>query len=52
MQVKHVTKYFENEVMRKRPYVNVEICRKVIQNPVKKEVQSDGRIRFGEKLKS
>jgi len=50
MQVKHVTKYFENEVMRKRPYVTVEMCRKVIQNPIKKEVQPDSRVRFWGKI--
>lgn len=41
-----ITSYFKNEVLRKRPYLTVEICRKVIEAPYKKEVQTDGRIRF------
>ncbi|MBF0537313.1 MAG: hypothetical protein HQL03_03565 [Nitrospirae bacterium] len=41
-----LTEYFKNEVLRKRPYLTVEMCRVVIANPVRKEEQSDGRIRF------
>ena len=44
--MRNITAYFENEVLRKRPYLTIEICRKVIKNPYKKEVQPDGRIRF------
>ena len=40
-----VTRYFENEIMGKRPYLTLEMCRKVIENPIKKEVQPNGRIR-------
>ena len=42
--------YFENEVLRKRPYLTEEICKTVIENPIKKEVQPDGRIRFWGKV--
>jgi hypothetical protein len=48
--VEGVTNYFENEILRKRPYLTLEICRRIIKNPVKKEVESDGRIRFWGKL--
>jgi len=32
--------------MRKRPYLTLEMCMRVLKNPYKKEVQPDGRIRF------
>jgi len=44
--MKRVTPYFENEVLRKRPYLTEEICRGVIENSEKKEIQPEGRIRF------
>ena len=44
--MRNITVYFENDVLRKRPYLTIEICRKVVKNPHKKEVQPDGRIRF------
>ena len=40
------TAYFENEVLRKRPYLNKEWCIFVIENPISVEVQSDHRVRF------
>jgi hypothetical protein len=42
--------YFENEVLRKRPYLTEKMCKRVIENPIKKEVQPDGRIRFWGKV--
>jgi len=48
--MKKITDYFEKEVLRKRRYLSEEICRKVIKNPIKKEIQSDGRIRFWGKV--
>lgn len=45
-----VTAYFKNEVMRKRPYVTIELCWKVIARPSRKEIQPDGRIRFWAKV--
>ncbi len=45
-----VTNYFEMEILRKRQYLTVEICRRVMQNPIKKEVQANGRIRFWGKV--
>ncbi len=44
------TAYFRNEVMRKRPYLTIEMCMKVIKNPYRKEVQPNGRIRFWGKI--
>lgn len=39
------TRYFEEQVLRKRPYLRREWCQKALLDPVKKETQSDGRIR-------
>jgi len=44
------TAYFRNEVMRKRPYLTIEMCMNVIKNPYRKEVQPNGRIRFWGKI--
>jgi len=46
-----LTDYFKNEILRKRPYLTIRICRKVIANPLRKEIQSDRRIRFWAKVK-
>jgi len=40
------TAYFENEVLRKRPYIKKEWCIKVIENPLKAERQEYNRFRF------
>jgi len=40
------TGYFENEVLRKRPYLNRGMCIYVIENPVRVEHQDQNRIRF------
>lgn len=40
------TRYFQEQVLRKRPYIKQEWCEKIVQNPLAREVQSDGRIRF------
>ena len=40
------TPYFRNIVMPKRPYVSESLCRDVIENAVRREVQQDGRIRY------
>lgn len=39
------TRYFDEQVLRKRPYLSLEICEAVIADPIRKEVQVDGRIR-------
>ena len=40
------TSYFENEVLRKRPYLRKEWCIRIIENPIRVEVQGDKRVRF------
>ena len=40
------TRYFEEQVMRKRPYLQREWCQRVLAAPLRQEVQSDGRMRF------
>jgi hypothetical protein len=40
------TRYFDEVVLRRRPYVTLELCIAVIENPVAREVQQDGRIRM------
>jgi hypothetical protein len=45
MRVK-TTRYFEEQVRRKRPYIRLEWCVMVIQQPARVEIQSDGRLRY------
>ena len=40
------TRYFEEQVLRKRPYIEREWCARAIAEPIRREVQADGRIRF------
>ena len=40
------TPYFENEVLRKRPYLTKNICIRVVQSPVSVEPQEKNRFRF------
>ncbi|MGH7773499.1 MAG: hypothetical protein ACREQA_14840 [Candidatus Binatia bacterium] len=40
------TDYFENEVLRKRPYLKKEWCIRVLENPLKSEPQEGNRFRF------
>ncbi len=40
------TAYFDNEVMRKRSYINREWCIRIIENPERQEQQADTRVRF------
>jgi len=44
------TAYFENEVLRKRPYIKKEWCIEVVENPEKVEQQEDNRFRFWAKI--
>ena len=45
------TEYFENEVLRKRPYLRKEWCIQVIDNPIKVERQEHNRFRFWGEIK-
>jgi len=40
------TRYFEQETLRKRPYIQREWCEKALLQPVHVEKQPDGRIRY------
>ena len=40
------TEYFENEVLRKRPYLRKEWCIFVIENAIRSEPQEHNRHRF------
>ena len=46
MQEYRFTDYFENEVLRKRPYIKKEWCIHVIEHPIKTEPQEHNRYRF------
>jgi hypothetical protein len=39
------TRYFTEQVLRKRPYLTLEMCEAVIADPIYTMVQDDGRIR-------
>lgn len=40
------TRYFEEQVLRKRPYIDRDWCEATIAAPIRSETQADGRIRF------
>jgi hypothetical protein len=40
------TAYFENVVLRRRPYLKKEWCSYVLQNPIRSEPQESNRYRF------
>jgi hypothetical protein len=40
------TRYFQNEVLVKRPYLKIEWIERVLAHPEKTEVQDDGRMRY------
>jgi len=42
----HFTPYFENAVLPRRPYLNKEMCIRVVQNPIRSEPQEHNRFRF------
>ena len=39
------TRYFEEQVLRKRPYIRREWCERALAQPLRRETQPDGRIR-------
>lgn len=41
-----VSRYFAEQVLRKRPYLSERLCRDVIAAQIRRAVQDDGRIRF------
>jgi hypothetical protein len=40
------TDYFENEVLRKRPYIKKEWCIRMVENALRAEPQEHNRFRF------
>jgi hypothetical protein len=40
------TRYFEEQVLRKRPYIQREWCERIIREPLKREAQPEGRVRY------
>ncbi|MBS4028124.1 MAG: hypothetical protein KGZ58_05730 [Ignavibacteriales bacterium] len=46
MKSYNFTPYFENEVLRKRPYLKKEWCIRVLENPIRMEPQEQNRFRF------
>lgn len=46
------TIYFQNEVLRKRPYLNIEWCIKAKDDYVKKQIQDDGRVKYWSYIES
>lgn len=41
-----VSRYFVEQVQRKRPYLTLELCERVVNQAVKDELQQDGRRRY------
>jgi len=39
------TRYFEEQVLRKRPYIRREWCERIVSSPILRQRQPDGRIR-------
>lgn len=40
------TRYFEEQVLRKRAYLKREWCEKALREPLRREDQGDGRVRY------
>ena len=40
------TRYFDEQVHRKRPYIELAWCAQVVAAPLRMEKQVDGRVRF------
>ncbi len=39
------TRYFREQVARKRPYLTEELCAAVLAKPMRVDIQQDGRVR-------
>ena len=40
------TRYFREQVLRKRPYIQLGWCERILADPLATAVQVDGRVRF------
>ena len=47
----HFTDYFENQVLKKRPYLKKEWCVRVLENPIHMEKQNKEIFRFWGQIK-
>ena len=45
------TRYFEEKVRPKRPYIDLAWCAEVIADPLRREEQPNGRVRFWGEVK-
>ncbi len=41
-----MTRYFDEQVLRRRPYLRREWCQRIIANPLRREEQAGGPVRF------
>jgi hypothetical protein len=39
------TSYFQNRVLKQRPYIKLDWCEQTVNDPERSEIQPDGRIR-------
>lgn len=44
------TRYFEEQVLRKRPYIERQWVLAVVVAPIRREIQADGRVRLWGKV--
>ena len=40
------TRYFNEQVLKKRIYLTIEMCEEIVRNPLRKDTQDDGRTRY------
>ena len=40
------TRYFREQVLRKRSYLRLEWCVRIVDNPIRRKPQPNGRVRF------
>ena len=44
------TRYFDEQVLCRRPYLTIDLCSDALAAPVRRDVQNDGRIRIWGRL--
>jgi hypothetical protein len=44
--IRETARYFEEQVLRKRPYIRREWCEAALRHPARREAQPDGRVRY------
>lgn len=42
--------HFINDVKPKRPYFNEDLLQDILRDPIKKEIQENGRVKYGDIL--